>query len=123
MVDSKQFDLLIKKVRIIRPNTDIIIDADVAIQAGKIARIAELTSFNPARRFGLNRKGDLAEGLDADIVLVDPGETWVVRAKDSESQQGYTPYIQALEVLHENSSQFNRPGSQTNHCQRDCRAS
>jgi len=55
-------------------------------------RMAELTSFNPARRFGLNCKGDLAEGLDADVVLVDPGETWIVRAEESESQQGYTPF-------------------------------
>jgi len=30
-------------------------------------------SFNPAHRFGLNRKGDLVEGLDADIALVDLG--------------------------------------------------
>jgi len=55
-------------------------------------RIAELTSFNPARRFGLNQKGDLAEGLDADVVLVDPNETWIVRADESESRQGYTPF-------------------------------
>jgi allantoinase len=55
-------------------------------------RMAELTSFNPARRFGLNQKGDLAEGLDADIVLVDPGETWLVQAQESESRQGYTPF-------------------------------
>ena len=54
-------------------------------------RIAELTSFNPAQRFGLNRKGDLADGLDADVVLVDPQESWVVQAAESESQQGYTP--------------------------------
>ncbi len=54
-------------------------------------RIAELTSFNPARRFGLNCKGDLAKGLDADVVLVDPQESWVVHAENSESQQGYTP--------------------------------
>jgi len=55
-------------------------------------RMAELTSFNPARRFGLNRKGDLVEGLDADIALVDPGETWTVHSEESESQQGYTPF-------------------------------
>ena len=55
-------------------------------------RMAELTSFNPARRFGLNQKGDLAEGLDADVVLVDPSETWTVHAAESESQQGYTPF-------------------------------
>lgn len=55
-------------------------------------RMAELTSFNPARRFGLNQKGDLAEGLDADVVLVDSSETWIVQAEESESQQGYTPF-------------------------------
>jgi allantoinase len=55
-------------------------------------RIAALTSFNPAKRFGLNSKGDIAEGLDADLALVDPRETWTIRAKDSESTQGYTPF-------------------------------
>ena len=55
-------------------------------------RISELVSFNPARRFGLNSKGDIAEGFDADLALVDPRETWTVRAKDSESTQGYTPF-------------------------------
>jgi allantoinase len=55
-------------------------------------RMAALTSWNPARRFGLNSKGDIAEGLDADLVLIDPAETWTIRAKDSESTQGYTPF-------------------------------
>ena len=55
-------------------------------------RMAELTSFNPARRFGLNRKGDIAAGLDADIALVDPAESWTVHSAESESQQGYTPF-------------------------------
>jgi allantoinase len=55
-------------------------------------RIAELTSWNPARRFGLLRKGDVAPGFDADLVLVDPQQSFVVRAADSESRQGYTPF-------------------------------
>jgi allantoinase len=55
-------------------------------------RIAALTSLNPARRFGLNSKGDIAEGLDADIAVVDPNASWTIRAKDSESTQGYTPF-------------------------------
>jgi len=54
--------------------------------------IAKLLSENPAKRFGLNSKGDIAAGLDADLVLVDPRETWTIRAKDSESTQGYTPF-------------------------------
>ena len=55
-------------------------------------RIAALTSANPAKRFGLNSKGDIAPGLDADLALVDPKHTWTIRAKDSESTQGYTPF-------------------------------
>ncbi|HKU47257.1 MAG TPA: dihydroorotase family protein [Burkholderiales bacterium] len=55
-------------------------------------RVAALTSGNPAQRFGLNSKGDIAVGLDADLAIVDPGESWTIRAKDSESTQGYTPF-------------------------------
>lgn len=55
-------------------------------------RMAELTSWNPARRFGLKSKGDLAPGYDADIVLMDPEQSFVVRSGDSQSAQGYTPF-------------------------------
>jgi allantoinase len=54
--------------------------------------MARVTSWNPAQRYGLNRKGDIAEGLDADIALVDPAHTWTIRAADSPSTQGYTPF-------------------------------
>jgi allantoinase len=37
-------------------------------------------------------KGDIAPGFDADIVLVDPHEAFIVRSADSESQQGYSPF-------------------------------
>jgi allantoinase len=55
-------------------------------------RIAALTSWNPAQRFGLPSKGDLAPGYDADIVLVDENRSFVVHAAESESVQGYTPF-------------------------------
>jgi allantoinase len=54
--------------------------------------IAELIGRNPAERFGLHTKGDIAEGYDADLVLLDPHETYTVRADDSASTQGYTPF-------------------------------
>lgn len=54
--------------------------------------IAKLVCKNPAERYGLHSKGDLAVGYDADIVLFDPNETFTVRAAESESTQGYTPF-------------------------------
>lgn len=54
--------------------------------------MARVLSWNPAQRYGLNHKGDIAEGFDADVVLVDPNRTWTIHAKDSPSTQGYTPF-------------------------------
>ena len=54
--------------------------------------MVELLSWKPAQRFGLLNKGDLAPGFDADIVLIDPEESFVVRAAESESEQGYSPF-------------------------------
>ncbi|MBW4555953.1 MAG: amidohydrolase family protein [Trichormus sp. ATA11-4-KO1] len=56
------------------------------------SHMAKLLSWNPSRRFGVLTKGDIAIGYDADLVLLDPRETFVVRAAESESQQGYTPF-------------------------------
>jgi allantoinase len=55
-------------------------------------RMAELTAWNPARRFGLPSKGDIAPGFDADIAIVDPNISFTVRASESESTQGYSPF-------------------------------
>ena len=57
-----------------------------------LSRVAALTSWNPARRYGLLTKGDLAPGFDADIALLDPDRAFTVRAADSPSAQGYTPF-------------------------------
>ncbi|MEM8722549.1 MAG: amidohydrolase family protein [Cyanobacteria bacterium P01_G01_bin.39] len=54
--------------------------------------MAELLCWNPAQRFGLWEKGDIAVGYDADLVILDPNETFVVSAAESQSQQGYTPF-------------------------------
>jgi allantoinase len=55
-------------------------------------RMAELCSRNPAQRYGLLGKGDVAPGYDADLALLDPNQSFTVRAADSPSGQGYTPF-------------------------------
>jgi len=57
-----------------------------------VNKMAQLLSWTPAQRYGLLSKGDLAAGYDADVVLFDPSESFVVRAADSESAQGYSPF-------------------------------
>lgn len=58
-----------------------------------LARAVELASTNPARRYGLYpRKGALAVGSDADLVLVDLGSTRKVTVEAAHSAQDHTPF-------------------------------
>ncbi|MDH6238105.1 dihydroorotase family protein [Cryobacterium sp. CG_9.6] len=55
-------------------------------------KIAQLVSQNPAARFGLAGKGNIAVGYDADFCLIDDTVGQTVRADDSLSAQEYTPF-------------------------------
>ncbi len=60
--------------------------------------VARLAAATPADRFGLgHRKGRLAAGLDADIVVLDPRGRTVVSNRDQLSKPGYTVF-DGLEV-------------------------
>src|SRR5262249_3797546 len=63
------------------------------IDQGKLGwtDLVSLCSEGPARTFGLYpRKGVLAVGSDADIVIVDPSLTTTVRDEDQYSRANYT---------------------------------
>ena len=55
-------------------------------------KIAQISSWNTAQRYGLKNKGAIDVGFDADIALVDPNASHVVAAEDSLSMQEYTPF-------------------------------
>lgn len=69
--------------------------------------MAELLSWNPAQRYGLLDKGDIAVGYDADLVLLDPDESFVVSKENSLSKQGYSP-MDGLELTGRVKSTFLR---------------
>jgi dihydropyrimidinase len=58
-----------------------------------LERFVATTSTNAAKRFGLfPRKGLIAEGSDADLVIWDPSRRDVVRAADDHSNSDYSVY-------------------------------
>jgi dihydroorotase len=64
------------------------------MNAGRITaeRLSWALSEGTARLYGLYpRKGAVAPGADADLVLVDPDATWTIRGEDLHSVQKHTP--------------------------------
>ena len=58
-----------------------------------LSQIVNLLSTGPAKIFGLYpKKGSLAEGSDADIVLFDPDWSWTVEGEKLHSASGYSCY-------------------------------
>jgi dihydropyrimidinase len=58
-----------------------------------LERMVELVATNPAKIFGLYpRKGVIAEGADADLVVFDPERKVVVRASEMHSRADYDPF-------------------------------
>jgi dihydroorotase len=56
-----------------------------------IERAFELLAANPAKLLGV-AAGQLAEGFEADIALVDPDRPWVVDSAKMEASAGNTPF-------------------------------
>jgi dihydroorotase len=58
-----------------------------------LADVVRVMSAAPARAFGLyGRKGVVAVGAEADLVLVDPGREHTIRTAELASRGKYTPY-------------------------------
>jgi dihydropyrimidinase len=89
-----------------------------------LEQFAAVSSTNAAKLFGLYpRKGTIAVGSDADIVIWDPAETRTIRDEDMFSKAGYSTYagrkvtgwprttIRRGEVVFDDGTVLARPGS------------
>ena len=62
----------------------------------KLERVGEWMAAAPARLAGLaGRKGSLAPGADADLVVFDPDVKWIVTAEDLHFRHKISPYLGA----------------------------
>jgi dihydropyrimidinase len=74
---------------------------DGGVNQGRISlvRLVQVLCENPARVFGLYpRKGTIAVGSDADLVVFDPHRPFTISAENQHSHAGYTLY-EGREVL------------------------
>ena len=64
------------------------------VQRGRISveRMVDLLSTTPARLFGLNNKGSIEVGKDADLVLFDPQERRTITQSELHHTSDFTPY-------------------------------
>jgi dihydropyrimidinase len=98
---------------------------DGGVVQGRIglARMVQLLCENPARIFGLYpRKGTIAVGADADLVIFDPERSYTIAAENQHSNAGYSLYegrtvfgwpemsFQRGKVLLENGELYATPG-------------
>jgi len=69
----------------------LVFDGGVHKHQMSINRFVQLTATAPAKLFGLfPRKGTIAVGSDADIVIFDPNQKWTIKAEQQHSKIDYT---------------------------------
>ncbi len=57
-----------------------------------LSDVVRLTSSGPAAIFGLKRKGGIAPGYDADLVLVNFEQRWTITEENLQTKCGWTPF-------------------------------
>jgi dihydropyrimidinase len=67
---------------------------DAMVTKGRLGaeRFVDLTCTTPARLYGLDGKGDIAPGYDADLVIWDPAHSHTYGANDLHDNVGYNPF-------------------------------
>ncbi len=68
-------------------NTKLLKENDFSIED-----ITILMSKNPANVLGLRDKGEIKEGYDADIIIIDKDKEKIIKSKDFLSRAKYSPY-------------------------------
>lgn len=73
-------------------SVDIMFEEAVIKRNMDVCKFSNLISKNPARIYGIENKGEIAIGFDADIIVIDPGISYVVREEELYYRNKFTAY-------------------------------
>ncbi|MCG7343808.1 allantoinase AllB [Sporosarcina sp. ACRSL] len=73
-------------------NVDLMFDLAVKQRGLPVHKFVDLIATNPAERFNLTNKGEIAVSKDADIILVDPNQSYVVKREDLYYKNKHSAY-------------------------------
>jgi allantoinase len=73
-------------------NVDLMFDLAVKQRGLPVHKFVHLIATNPAKRFNLPHKGEIAVSKDADIILVDPNQSYVVKREDLYYKNKHSAY-------------------------------
>jgi allantoinase len=73
-------------------NVDLMFDLAVKQRGLPVHKFVDLIATNPSKRFNLPNKGEIAVSKDADIILVDPNQSYVVKREDLYYKNKHSAY-------------------------------
>lgn len=76
----------------VQNNVDLMFDLAVKQRGLAVEKFVDLIAYNPAQRFNLPQKGEIAVSKDADIILVDPNQSYVVKREDLYYKNKHSAY-------------------------------
>ncbi|QFF99197.1 allantoinase AllB [Psychrobacillus glaciei] len=74
-------------------NVDLMFDEAVLKRNVPITDFVRMIATNPAKRFNMPTKGEIAISKDADIILVNANQSYVVKKEDLYYRHKHSPYI------------------------------
>ncbi|MBU8877382.1 allantoinase AllB [Bacillus sp. FJAT-29790] len=74
-------------------NVDLMFDEAVLKRNVPVTDFVRMIATNPAKRFNIRNKGEIAVSKDADIILVDASQAYVVKEEDLYYRHQHSPYI------------------------------
>lgn len=74
-------------------DVDVFFDEAVQKRGMSLEQFADIIATAPARRFGIEDKGAISIGLDADVVLIKPDSPYTLKPEDLEYRNKISPYL------------------------------